>query len=286
MDAAYADVFKQYRLENGREVTSTALRNVDVRLWYNEGFLVPHEALRRDLFRVEYALSLIKCQVGSAVGQQKWKVKNFFNWYTTLFAPTVHHHHDAEEDIFFPWISSRVEIKPKVSSDHAALLAQMDRIESMELRFNRNRLGKKDDGKDELFPLMVKELRDEWKVLIDLVLPHLAEEEEYAPQIKEKFTEAEQDAQVMKIVQRGGLPGIMAQGVAMPVILAAMDKWAGPEHTKAFSAKIPAPIRFLNEYVFTPAYRANNVAFFESMVSDEPRIVGKSATDDKNCTVM
>lgn len=52
---------------------------------------------------------------------QRWE-KQAFTKLWILFEKWVHEHHDNEENIFFPWIATRVELPERLASDHVALM--------------------------------------------------------------------------------------------------------------------------------------------------------------------
>merc|ERR1711998_120959 len=75
----------------GRDITSTVIR--EPKDWQDESLLIPHEPIRRMMKEADALIPLI---------DQVWKVQRFFCWYNDVFHFYVHHHHDAEEEIFFP----------------------------------------------------------------------------------------------------------------------------------------------------------------------------------------
>lgn len=58
--------------------------------WAEQGYMIPHEALRRELFIGQRVLQR------SFDGTVEWHVRNFFDWYR-FFVQIVHGHHWSEE---------------------------------------------------------------------------------------------------------------------------------------------------------------------------------------------
>ena len=46
------------------------------------------------------------------------KMKVFHKWYDDVFYKTIHHHHKLEEDLYFPWIETKVKVPKKLAADH------------------------------------------------------------------------------------------------------------------------------------------------------------------------
>ena len=72
------------------------------------------------------------------------------------------------------------------------------------------------------------------------------------PLLKDKFTEAENDACINKIIQGGGLE--MAR-IFFPQIKSAMEDWASNEFNDEFMAKPPPPVVHLVNRYYIPDYK-------------------------------
>ena len=55
-----------------------------------KAFLIPHEALRVEMFRLERAVAVMD------VVSAPWKVAYLARWYNDFFLHTLHEHHDVE----------------------------------------------------------------------------------------------------------------------------------------------------------------------------------------------
>ena len=164
--------------------------------WYTRHLLIPHEAIRYDMLLMERILQPQYFQP-----QRTWKVKRFYRWYRTYFLNPVHHHHDAEERLYFPFVLQKpgVALPQRMTDDHKTLLRQLDEIAAMEQTFAGCVDSAQLDG-------LAAELRQRVCDMCDNMRDHLAEEEEIIPPIlRDHFTETEALTVVNKIIGSRGL---------------------------------------------------------------------------------
>src|SRR6185312_12827862 len=104
-----------------------------------------------------------------------WKIDRFFKWYNKYFYSPVHHHHDIEEQIFFPWILTQgnIVLPDRMSADHKTLLKGLSDIRDMEPQFKQAH-NKSDTA---LLETLCQQLRQRVSALCELMYDHLAEEE-------------------------------------------------------------------------------------------------------------
>lgn len=222
--------------------------------WCDEGLLIPHEALRQDLFAADEVLKCLKND-----GTAAWKLANFFIWFREYHYPNVHHHHDAEELIYFPWMRSRVALPEKLAKDHDFLIAQMDKIDS--LYTHGAELDAAATGE------LIAALQREWGTYKEFMVEHLAEEESVVPALlRENFTIEEEAAVIDKIIQSLGLTG---NKLFLPLIIDAMQRWGGERKVAEFKQNIPPPILFLLDYFWTPDYLNRQKLLLHSLKADE-----------------
>ena len=164
--------------------------------WYDRHFLIPHEAIRYDMLLMERALQPQYFQP-----RRTWKVRRFFQWYQTYFVEPVHHHHDTEEKLYFPWVLQKpgVTMPHRMTDDHVTLLRQLDEIAAMERKF----AGTMDSAQlDTLAAELLRRVSDMCEHMRD----HLAEEERIIPPLlRDNFTEPESLAVINQIVKSRGL---------------------------------------------------------------------------------
>ena len=148
-------------------------------------------------------------------------------WFSTYII--CRSHHENEEEIYFPWISTKATIpEKKMAKDHEGLIRLLDEIELV----CANVIKKQGiDCKDEIgklktnIPVLEKEMR-----------AHLKEEEEVIPQLlRDNFTQAEEQECIEKILKNEGLYGAR---IFVPAIINAMEHWATPEFNKEFTQNI------------------------------------------------
>jgi hemerythrin-like domain-containing protein len=198
--------------------------------WEEKGILFPHEGVR-------FLMQELSDAVNSMDPLSAWKWANLLTWYQDYFCSVVHHHHDAEEKIYFPWIETRVQVPAKISAEHPELMQAMDDLSSM-LK----------DGAAAPAGQRAERLAGVQKFVaafVEDMLEHLAEEEEIIPRLLRDggFTQEEEGAAVGQIIQSLGLDG---NKKALPPMLHAYALWAGKDKAEAFvSGHLPPPIQFL-----------------------------------------
>lgn len=82
-----------------------------------DGWVQSHNAIRADLTDLKAALAALS---GGAVPRNAWRI-NTLKSFWTFFEHEVHHHHDHEEQLFFPFMATKVTLPTKMSADHKVL---------------------------------------------------------------------------------------------------------------------------------------------------------------------
>jgi len=240
--------------DKGNEVTSSVIRTVDG--FYDEGLLIPHEVIRRYMIDAEAFLPCIK-------GGQDWKVCIFYKWYKEIFHFYVHHHHDAEEKIYFPWMNTKAKIPESTAAEHKELFEWLDKIADTEAEVKAQVAAA--DGGTEV--AAVQELSKKWVQMKSMMFDHLSSEETFTPGIlKEHFTQAQEAAVVQKIMKQLGIKGAR---IMVPPIVEAMKKWSGEEGAAAFVGALPPPLRFFLKMFWMPAFLKTQEEL-RSIMGDEP----------------
>jgi len=247
------EVYDKTEFPHGRVVTSSVYKNPTE--WWQKSYLVPHEVLRHGMSDMQSALQR---KFVSEINHH-WKILNFFKWYNRYFYDFIHHHHDLEEKVFFPWMSKKFTVPPKLSADHKELLAALDAIKDYEPTILKVYESKKEDE----YAACLDELRKRVDYMVELTLPHLAEEErEQGSLLGKHFTEAEETAITQEIAKS---LGIGSARLMLPWIIDVMERWDGRTNTQAFIQKLPAPFRIANEKLWKKEYEANNVFLLKSL---------------------
>ncbi|PNW88082.1 hypothetical protein CHLRE_01g013450v5 [Chlamydomonas reinhardtii] len=91
-----------------------------------DGWKQAHDAIRFEMDTLLTAIEKTKSLVEQGHGLQQWQV-SALQLVTANFYHGVHKHHDHEEEIFFPFMASRVTVPQKMSADHRTLMALMDK---------------------------------------------------------------------------------------------------------------------------------------------------------------
>jgi hemerythrin-like domain-containing protein len=191
--------------------------------------LIPHEPLRQLLLDMEHATAV--CDASS-----EWQATNIFKFYADVYVPYLHHHHDLEEQLFFPSLVARgAVVPPKTTADHQQLLLRMN--DALAVAQAGRSTGDQSSRVEALrsFGTKLAALRTD-------MFPHLAEEEELVPRLLRelKMTEQEFDAIIERIMKTFSLKNV---SIALPMIVRYIRAWGGEEKTAKFIRGLPGPLR-------------------------------------------
>jgi hypothetical protein len=168
----------------------------------------------------------------------------------------VHEHHDAEEEIFFPWIKSRTPYPERQFSQcHDDLISTMLQMkvacESICQKGGQNCTSEIFLLKNTI-PTFVSDMRS-----------HLQEEEESIPSLMRRhFTEEEERKIVDKILKAGGLA---LTKTFLPAILLSLQLWMTPESYDSFCKSLPLPIKHLTFKVSSTLYHLSTFVHYSSI---------------------
>lgn len=231
----------------------------DLSEWTNCALLIPHEPIRsglKTLVEITNPNRSHYCRLNiDGLEQYRGKqIRVLFQWYNDIFHFYVHHHHDHEESIYFPWLQQRTEKLPeKMTNDHDDLITMLDNIKDLEKIFfyEPGRL------MEETFVANLKQLHEACIALRQSMEEHLDEEEMVVPGLLRKYsvTEKEHEAVVDRIIKSSGWKG---NKIGLPWIIDCMTQWGGTEMVKEFRSSIPLPVRMIQKKWWTPHYMKNN----------------------------
>ena len=163
-------------------------------------------------------------------------------------------HHDAEEEVYFPWIKSKAEYPEKeFGISHESLCTEMEGMkEACEAICQRR-------GRDCVVEIAT--LKRGVPAFVSNMRAHLREEEETIPALlRENFTREEEGEILGRIAQAGGLA--LTQKF-LPAILLAMREWATPDAYEELCASLPPPV---SQLVFEVRDFGSSVAMGEKNV--------------------
>ncbi len=210
--------------------------------WADESILLPHELIRNAIIRMETVLSIEKFGEYS-----DWKMEYFHKWYENYFYNFVHHHHQIEEQIYFPFLKTKANVPEKVVNDHTALIKQLDEIKEIE---------------------NIGILRDKVKDLKINMFEHLAEEEQFVPTIlRENFTQNEEKEMIDQIIQSLGLNG---NKMALPWIIDSMKLWSNKKKIDDLYNSLPIFIKILYNCNWLSDYKKNNIGLLQAILDNKP----------------
>lgn len=216
--------------------------------WQDEGILYPHE-----LFR--WYFSEIREIMNSLDIKQTWKLKLFAKWIVPRVLDSLHHHHDAEETLYNPLITSNGgTLTPALTGDHESIMDDINKAKAI--------LAKIDNGDS----LAFGEFKVHFEKLMVECEEHFDDEEiQYPAQLKATSITEQQEAEtVTKIIQSIGLEG---NKTMLPAICYAVCLWGGEAKMQAFFGNVPPPIQFLCQKCWLDDFWVNNLCVIEALKS-------------------
>lgn len=171
--------------------------------WADGTFLVPHEAIRMLSQQLLDAVN----GAGFDPAQHAWQGPMLHEWYRDYYFGVIHHHHDVEERIFFPFMDQHLqslglERPPLAHTSHEHLLRVMDDF-----------LRAAEDLAQHATPDGTSRIQELAKTLAHDMNAHLEEEERlFPPVLAEHFTEEQDKAITDVIIQDLGLLGNKVRG--------------------------------------------------------------------------
>lgn len=206
-----------------------------------DGWYQAHNALRHEVQDMKGVLKHLKNRKLLA-----WEKESISTWWAAHLE-IIHAHHHSEDEIFTPFIETRVKYPKKLTTDHVGLVAQLDKIDAL-IR----------GGFD-----TAAQLRAEWGTYERILKPHLREEELIGlPLLRAYFTPAEVKPEVDKIIAKDP-----------PLALGSFIRTMGGEGpTRDFMAQEGIPF-FVWYIAFKPGYQdyMNKVyCHIEALLSGTP----------------
>jgi hemerythrin-like domain-containing protein len=107
--------------------------------WADAAFLIPHEAIRRELTAmcrsvdqlVHLATNDANTSETHKADYDGWRAVYFCEWFISPLTDLIHEHHGNEEIIYFPWVKTKADLSEwdaeKLSHGHEDLMEMMAR---------------------------------------------------------------------------------------------------------------------------------------------------------------
>jgi len=143
----------------------------------DSGWFYAHEAIRVD---ISDALQILE-RLAATPSPAPWESAALAKWWHFVYE-FIEHHHDNEEQLFFPRIAERVELPPRLTADHKTMLAALKETDAIVKAETAKPPGTADWAK------AATSLRH----VEAIILPHLLEEEhDTLPAMMANFTAKE-----------------------------------------------------------------------------------------------
>lgn len=152
----------------------------------HDGWTIAHDSIRGELNNFKDALASVSDRHGKSGSKVllSWELDAARSWWESHVAH-FKAHHGNEDHKFNPYLRTRFNYPEKLEKEHETIEEHTDRIDA---------LLKKDE-------VVIKDLKQLWKEYIDMLLPHLKEEEDVGiPLMRAFFTPEEIGALVASIV--------------------------------------------------------------------------------------
>jgi hemerythrin-like domain-containing protein len=85
------------------------------------GWYLVHQALNKDMALMAKALQVVAKQLESGRNLEPWQ-KEGLSTFWLRFGENLHAHHKHEEDFFFPWMATKMQMPERMADDHKVLL--------------------------------------------------------------------------------------------------------------------------------------------------------------------
>jgi hypothetical protein len=209
----------------------------------DDGWYKAHNSIRGEIRSLGRALDVI-----GITPLQEWQLRSL-KAYWTGHARHVYAHQGNEDELFNPYLRTRIAVPDKLEADHVVLVALMERLGALvdSLRAGCSAL----------------ELRVAWAAYDTAMTAHLSEEEQIGlPLMRAYFTPKEIGVLVEKIMKR-----------ADPIELGSFfHHMGGTREILAFMKQegIPAIAWYLQFKGLRTAYRKAMVSHVESLIAGKP----------------
>lgn len=192
-----------------------------------------------------------------------WKWENLNIWYDEYFYLMVIEHHDAEENIYSPWIQAalaKVEMKPNQREQHPAPMKVFDMISEL------IKAGMQADQSQK--SSMQTHLCQAVEQMVDEMDKHLAEQEKIVPRLIKRAgcTRAEQEALVMETIQS---LTFNSNRVTLPTMVHALKLSSGSEQAASFVQNLPSEDRSLYTSSWARDFQSRHRCLIRSVHRDE-----------------
>lgn len=256
------------RFEGPTSIVFKDAKNLE---WQDKGILVPHETIR--LWN-KNIMEIVQCFDPIGNPSTKWKTNVFFDWYDNYYKVCIHHHHEAEENIYNPGIKKKLtevgaksgfeapskaqnkSVGDSIKDDHVKLVADLEKMSSYRQSINSG------DAK------ACNEFKQQISSFVTMMEQHLAEEENEYPKLlrESQMTEAEDQALVQEIVQGLGLEG---NKKFLPPLVYCMCMWDGEDNAMKFVGSIPPPLQLAFHKCWVHDFNENQLKVWEALKQTE-----------------
>jgi len=233
----------------------------DVTNWADAGILIPHEMIRWYHAQIRHVFEKFKPHESG----NEWMIDAFFGWLEKYYVPNIHHHHDAEEKIYFPAIKAAQEAKGLtykgafVNTQHVDLVKSLEGIAPFRQKVT-------DGG-----PVAVDEFQRYMNDYMADMDQHLKQEEEFTPEaLRSCMTEEEEAKVVQKILKSLSLNDHKGM---LPAIIYAMCKWGGVREVSKMMANLPPPVKVLFKHWFDIDFYYNQLAVLKGLAQGVQPVV-------------
>lgn len=213
--------------------------------WADISLLVPHECIRREEKAMLASVDMLRDLVQTK-SAKSWQALYFCQWFTEVFVAFVHEHHDIEENLYFPWLQTKVVIPAKqFAKGHKDLMTMLDELDGI----CKKVVGKQGIDCDKEVLKLHEKMHD---FVVDMNEHLMEEERDIPPLARLHFTEEEEGKLVEKIGRQEASLKVLRN--MFPAIMESMKEWGTPALRDDFEKKFPGLLRHLSNKYWNPDY--------------------------------
>jgi len=204
--------------------------------WAYASFAAPHKAIRRELSAMVASVDEIRARRRNHRDVEAWQIVYFCEWVVDWFGPAIRAHHDSEQELFFPFLATKLQEQHHDLSDaHDEIIARLNAVCGV-----CKQVLEKEGEFDSLGQL--QDLQEEVHCFHNFYCDVMYEEEKTMPaQVRVHFTEQEVTPILEQMYARGGTDGL-ARGLLPSMMLGEEQCWAA-KTSRRLSRSLSKPLR-------------------------------------------
>lgn len=159
-----------------------------------DGWHLVHEALKNDMRLFFKALQQLAEQLEGGNNLEQWQTKGIQTFWLQ-FGTNLHKHHDHEEEFFFPWMATKMQMPQRMTDDHKTIMTRQTEITGLVAELSA-------EAPVSANLQTITTIQGKFKTHEAELIEHFNEEEELAPEMRRTFHFQEYRATTQKMVKQ------------------------------------------------------------------------------------